>query len=395
MDRVSNVVPLRAHAKLSASGSKKWLTCTRSAKLEEQFPDEQSAFAAEGTFAHELFEAYLRLHLDVTDENGYACEALIQDEQWSAEMAEHVDAAVEAAIERIDEAREQCRDALVLIEQRLDFSRWVPEGFGTGDLVIVSDDVLEVMDLKYGKGIPVDARDNSQMRLYALGALSQFGHLYDIKRVRTTILQPRLDNYSSEELTVEELLQWGDDYVRPRAKLAWDGEGEFVPGEHCTSGFCKARYQCPARAEAALEVARSDFALQPPELLTNEQLLAVLDKADMAAKWLSDVQAYALRQAEAGVEIPGWKLVEGRSNRKYADADAVAQKLLESGIDEAVIYERSLLGITAMEKALGKKKFAELVGDLVTKPAGKPTLTRVDDKRQAISSVASAAADFQ
>lgn len=392
---MSNVVPLRAHAKLSASGSKKWLTCTRSAKLEELFPDEQSAFAAEGTFAHELFEAYLRLHLDVTDENGYACEALIQDKQWSMEMAEHVDAAVEAAIERIDEAREQCRDALVLIEQRLDFSRWVPEGFGTGDLVIVSDDVLEVMDLKYGKGIPVDARDNSQMRLYALGALSQFGHLYDIKRVRTTILQPRLDNYSSEELTVEELLQWGDDYVRPRAKLAWDGEGEFVPGEHCTSGFCKARFQCPARAEAALEVARSDFALQPPELLTNEQLLAVLDKADMAAKWLSDVQAYALRQAEAGVEIPGWKLVEGRSNRKYADADAVAQKLLESGIDEAVIYERSLLGITAMEKALGKKKFAELVGDLVTKPAGKPTLTRVDDKRQAISSVASAAADFQ
>lgn len=391
---MTKVIPIRAHAKLSASGSKKWLTCTRSASLEDQFPDEQSAFAAEGTFAHEIFEAYVRLHLDSTDDNGDICEGLMQDPRWSPDMGDHVDAAVNAAMERIDEARKRTKDALILVEQRLDFSPWVPEGFGTGDLVIVADDMLEVMDLKYGKGIPVEAEGNTQMMLYALGALNQHGHLYDIKRVRMTILQPRLDNYSSCEMLVEDLLEWAEKYVKPRAQLAWDGEGEFVAGDHCTSGFCKARYQCPARAEAALAVARQDFALKAPELLTQEQLLAVLAKADMAAKWLADVQAYALRQAEAGVEIPGYKLVEGRSNRKYADADAVAQKLLDAGVPEAVIYERSLLGITAMEKALGKKKFAELAGDLVTKPPGKPTLVPVDDKRQALSSVASAVADF-
>ncbi len=395
---MTSAVPIKLHAKLSASGSKKWLTCTRSAQLEDQFPDERSVFAEEGTFAHEVFELLIRKYLEgamLSPPYEHRLRQLQQNEHWSQDLFDHVDQAALAAFERIDEADARCPDPLVLVEQRLDFSPWVPEGFGTGDLVIVADDLLEVMDLKYGKGIPVDAEGNTQMMLYALGALNQHGHLYDIKRVRMTILQPRLDNFASAEMLVEDLLEWADKTVRPRARMAWDGEGEYVPGDHCTSGFCRARYQCPARAEAALAVARQDFALRPPELLTQEQLLAVLAKADMAAKWLADVQTYALKLAESGQEIPGYKLVEGRSNRKYSDADAVAQKLIDAGVPEAVIYERSLLGITAMEKTLGKKKFAELVGDLVTKPPGKPTLVPVEDKRQALSSVASAAEDFQ
>lgn len=394
---MADLIPIRAHAKLSASGSKKWLTCTRSAALEEQFPDEQSQYAAEGTFAHEVFELMLQGYLLRVDGRDFDKQMakLRKHQFWSQDLHDYVTEAAHVAVDAINEARERCKDPVILIEQRLDFSTHVPEGFGTGDLVIITDDLVEVMDLKYGKGVMVDVEGNTQMMLYGLGAYNELAHLYDIKRVRMTVLQPRLHNFGSCELLIEDLLDWAENYVKPRALLAWDGEGEFVAGDHCTDGFCRARFQCPARAEAALAVARSDFALKEPELLTQDQLLAVLEKADMAAKWLADVQAHALKQAEKGHPIPGWKLVEGRSNRKYADADAVAQKLLSAGVDEAVIYERSLLGITAMEKAIGKKKFVELLSDLVTKPQGKPTLVREDDKRPALSSVASAAEDFQ
>lgn len=392
------VIPIhaeRAHAKLSASGSKKWLTCTRSAALEDQFPDQQTVFAAEGTFAHEVFEHVLTAYI----KGGHADLSRFQKNQfWSEDLRDNVAAAVSRAIDAIEEARARCKDPVILVEKRLDFSTWVPEGFGTGDLVIVADDLVEVMDLKYGKGVLVECEGNTQMQLYGLGAYNELAHLYDIKRVRMTVLQPRLENWGTSEMLVEDLLDWAENYVAPRAALAWDGEGEFVPGDHCTSGFCRARFLCPARAEAALAVAKNDFALKAPELLTQDQLLGVLAKADVAIDWLNDVKSYALKQAEAGHQIPGWKLVEGRSNRKYKDADAVAAKLLASGVPEAVIYERSLLGITAMEKTIGKKKFAELLeGEepLVVKPQGKPTLVPVDDKRQALSSVASAAADFQ
>lgn len=387
----------RAHAKLSASGSKKWLTCTPSAHLEDQFPDEGSDFAAEGTFAHEIFELQLLNYLDRCTPQDFnrGMRQAQKHRFWSQALVDHVSAAVDRAVVAIEEARARCADPVILVEKRLDFSRWVPEGFGTGDLVIITDELVEVMDYKHGKGVLVEAQDNSQMRLYGLGAYNELAHLYDIQRVRMTVLQPRLDNFGSEELSTSELLGWAESYVVPRARMAWDGQGEFVPGEHCTSGFCRARFQCPARAAAAIEVARQDFALKDPELLTVEQLTAVLAKADMAIDWLNDVKAYALKQAEAGAQIPGFKLVEGRSNRKYANADEVATRLLEAGIPEAVIYERSLLGITAMEKAIGKKKFAELLDDLVVKPAGKPTLVPVDDKRPALSSVASATEDFQ
>jgi hypothetical protein len=292
--------------------------------------------------------------------------------------------AVSAVVERIKEAYTVCKDPKILVEQRLDFSPWVPEGFGTGDVVIVTDSLIEVMDLKYGKGIVVDAEDNSQMRLYGLGAYNEFSHLYDIKTCRMTILQPRLNNYPSEQLAMDKLLDWGRDVVKPLAKLAWEGKGEMRAGEHCTKGFCRARYQCPQRAKQAYELASASFALVEPELLSMEQIVKVLPKADMLIDWLNDVKSYALKKAEKGVEIPGYKLVEGRSNRKYSKPDDVAKRLIDSGINEALIYEKSLLGITAMEKVLGKKEFTRLLDDLIVKPEGKPTLVANSDKRAAI-----------
>lgn len=382
---------MTAHAKLSASGSKKWLACTPSVRMEEPFPDERSTYADEGTFAHAVFEQELLSFLGRSV--GHLPPELTEYD--SPELREHVMDALGVVIETLKSVYAICKDPQIMVEQRLDFSPWVPEGFGTGDVVIVGDGALHVMDLKYGKGVVVDAIDNSQMRLYALGAYNELNHLYDIKTVQMTVLQPRLHNYDFEVLSVEELLSWGKNYVAPRAKLAWKGEGPLVPGEHCSSGFCRARFSCAARAQSALAVAKQEFALRDPEHLTIEQIVAVLGKADEAIAWLNDVKAHALKQAERGEEIPGFKLVEGRSNRKYASPDEVASKLKEAGYADAVIYERSLLGITAMEKAIGKKRFAELLNDLVVKPAGKPTLVPVDDKRPALCSVASAAADFQ
>ena len=388
----------RAHAKLSASGSEKWMTCTPSAHLEDQFPDEGSEFAREGTFAHAVFEQEMLTFL------GRPVKPLpIDGSQFdSQDLRDHVDAAVDRAMQAVHEAYKRCKDPVILVEQRLDFSRWVPEGFGTGDLVIITDGLVEILDLKFGKGIYVDARDNSQMRLYGLGAYNELAHLYDITDVRMTVLQPRLNNYSSEELTIKELLCWADDEVVPKAALAWTGEGDFVAGDHCISCFCKARYLCPARADQALAVAKFEFGdgykgdvIPTPDTLTMDRIAELLPKADLVISWFTDLKDYALEQATKNNNIaPGFKLVEGRSNRKYSNQDDVAAKLKAAGIEEAVMYERSLLGITAMEKAIGKKVFTEVLGDLIVKPEGKPTLVSVSDKRPALTSAATAAEDF-
>lgn len=375
----------RAHAKLSASGSKKWITCTPSAHLEDQFADEDTEYSAEGTFAHDVFAYRMEVILEQRVADTAVEEEFRANKYWSKELSDYVQDTVNFAMERVDAARARCKDPVILVEQRLNFSKWVPEGFGTGDLVIITDGLTEILDLKYGKGIAVSGIENTQMRLYGLGGYYELHHLYDITHIRTTVMQPRLDNWGSEELTVEELLTWADEVVVPAAKLAWNGQGAFVAGAHCSDGFCKARFNCKARMEQSMEIARREFSLVIPELLTTEQLAAVLEKADVAIKWLNDVKEFALKEAERGVAIPGHKLVEGRSNRKYVDQDLVAQKLISSGIDEAVIYERSLLGITAMEKALGKKQFAALLADLVDKPQGKPTLVPESDKRSAIN----------
>ena len=390
----------RAHAKLSASGSEKWMTCTPSAQLEDGFEDEGSVFASEGTFAHSVFELDLRFYLGKVDGKTYKAKRakLKIDKFFTQELQDYVYAAYSYAIGRIEDARARCKDPIILVEQRLDFSRWVPEGFGTGDLVIITDGIVEVLDLKYGKGIYVNAVNNSQMRLYGLGAYNELAHLYDFEVVSMIVLQPRLDNWSNETMTVQALLAWADNEVVPKAKLAWAGEGEYVAGDHCSSCFCRARYVCPARAEQSLAVAKIEFAdptPPAPATLSMGRIAQLLPKADLVIDWFNDLKTYSLEQATKHNNIvPGFKLVEGRSNRKYSNQDDVAAKLKAAGIAEAVMYERSLLGITAMEKAVGKKVFTEVLGDLIVKPEGKPTLVPVEDKRPALSSPATAVEDF-
>lgn len=385
---------MTVHAILSASGADRWLNCTPSARLEQQFPEEKSKYADEGSFAHKLAELHLEYHLGHIKKAVYekGLQIMKQDAFYSQEMEDYVQTYVDAAIEKINAARARTKDAVILLEQKIDFSPWVQEGFGTGDLIIIADKVLEIIDFKYGKGVPVSAEENSQMRLYGLGALNQFDMLYDIEKIAMTIIQPRLDNISTEELKADELLTWGDEYVKPRAELAFKGEGEFVTGDHCR--FCRAKATCRARTEANLELARYDF--QDPPLLSHDEIADILFKAEELKAWVADVQAYALDQAENhGVKFPGWKLVEGRSNRKYLDEEAAAKVLIGAGYEEDKIYVKSLLGITAMEKFVGKKKFAELLKDLVIKPPGKPTLVPESDKRPEIGSTASAVEDFK
>jgi len=384
----------RAHAILSASGSKRWLACPPSAQLEQRFPEETSEYADEGSFAHELAELYLSLYLEKITKRTFnqRLKKLTENPFYSQEMLDHVLVYVDFAVERINEARARTSDAVIMVEQRLDFSPWVPEGFGTGDTVIIADGVLDVIDLKYGKGVPVSAEDNSQMKLYGLGAVNLFELLYDIQAVRVTICQPRLDSISADEISVEELNWWADNVVRPLANLAIMGQGEYSAGDHCR--FCRARYTCRARAENNLELAKYDFGL--PELLSDAEIADILTKSEQLQKWAKDVYDFALDQAENhGKKWQGWKLVEGRSTRKYADEEKVAETLVWANYPVETIYTQSLLGITAMEKVIGKKKFGELLEDLIIKPPGKPTLVPESDKRPEISSAASAAEDFK
>ncbi|WP_029516968.1 DUF2800 domain-containing protein [Paenibacillus polymyxa] len=383
----------RAHAKLSASGSKRWLTCTPSAKLEQQFEEATSTFAEEGTAAHELAELHLTKYLTAMSpvQHKKALDKLKEGPYYSQEMEDYVHEYVTIVLERVAEARKRSRDAEILLEQRLDFSAWVPDGFGTGDVLIIADGVMEVIDLKYGKGVPVSAENNSQMRLYGLGALDTFGFLYDIQGVRMTIVQPRLDSVSTEEMYADELVAWGDMHVKPLADMAAAGEGEYAAGDHCK--FCRARFNCRVRAEANLELAKHEFT--DPALLSHEEIGSILKQADDLKAWATDVQGYALEQAEKhGAKFPGWKLVEGRSNRKYTDPAAIQDKMVSAGYDLDAIAPRSLLGLSAMEKLAGKKQFGVLADGLIIKPAGKPTLVQESDKRPELSSAASAVADF-
>lgn len=384
----------RAHAKLSASGSKRWLSCTPSAQLEEGFEDQTSDFAREGTAAHELSELFLQHY------NGEITKATMtrrlnkfkkENEFYSQEMEDYVQSYVDLVIERINQAQaESTGDVIVLLEQRLDFSEWVPEGFGTGDVLVISDNAIEVIDLKYGKGVPVSAVENTQMYLYALGAINQFGVLYEFDQVRMTIVQPRLDSISTYEMEADALLAWADETLAPKAQMAMNGEGEFSAGDHCR--FCKARYTCRARAEKNLEMAKYEF--QDPGLLSHEEIGAILKQADELQKWAKDVQGYALEQAENhGAKFPGWKLVSGRSNRKYTDEEAIKATLAIEYQPEDYL-KTTLLTLSNLEKAIGKKQVTSLIGDYIIKPPGKPTLVDESDKRPELNSVASAEADF-
>lgn len=360
-----------AHAVLSASASHRWLMCTPSARLERNFEDTTSPYAEEGTEAHALAEKTLTGFL----KNGKSQVKCPEN----VEMQEAVQRYVDVCIEKINGARQISKDSQIKVEQRLDFSNWVPEGFGTGDMVIISDEFLEIIDLKYGKGVPVSAINNSQMRLYALGMYDTYGYLYGAEEVRMTIVQPRLDSISTETITVKDLLAWGEE-VKEKAKIAFAGKGEFCAGAHCR--FCKARHTCRAHAEYELKNVKED--LQTAEL-EDFEISDILLRAKGIKTWLDGLEAYALGKALDGYEWPGMKLVEGRSNRKITDDEIAAYQLLNAGFGAEVIYKpKALRSITDLEKLCGKKMFGELMSGVIEKPPGKPTRVSADDKRQAI-----------
>ena len=366
------------HALLSASSSHRWIACPPSARLEENFENKDSIFAAEGTVAHALAEYKLKKYLGIKSQKP-------KSEFDEKELEYYTDIYFDYGCELIAEAKARSKDPIILVEKKLDFSNCVPKGFGTGDLVIVADKILDIMDLKYGKGVEVSAVNNPQMMLYAIGALNLFDSLYDIEKVRMTICQPRLDNISTFEITVDDLIKWAEDVVKPKADLAIKGEGEFCAGEHCR--FCRAKFNCRARAEENMKMAQYDFRKGP--LLTDDEITEILSGIDELQKWANDIQAYALDKAvNENKKWDGFKLVEGRSSRKYSDEEAVSKTLIDAGFEEEDIYSKNLLGITAMEKAMGKKKFKELLKDLVYKTQGKLTLVAQSDKRPEIKSTA-------
>lgn len=378
------------HARLSASSAFRWINCPGSVALSDQCPTPaSSSYADEGTLAHAIGELKLRYVNDEISKRqlNAKMKPLLQNEYYCGEMEEATSYYADAVIEALEAAGE---DAELMIEQQFSLDRWVPEGFGTSDAVVIGGGVIQVIDLKYGKGIKVDARNNPQLRLYGLGAANLFDSLYDFDTVRMTIIQPRLDHISTEELPLSELLAWAEDDVKPRAQMAMDGTDYTAVGDWCR--FCPAKAVCRKRAEYNLSIAKDDF--RNPPLLSDEEIGDVLRRADELQHWVKDVGDYALEQALAGKQYDGWKLVEGRSVRKYADDLKVAEALKAAGYDEAMLYERKLYGISAMEKIVGKKRLTETLGDLIIKPAGKPVLVPESDKREAINTAEAAKADF-
>lgn len=368
------------HALLSASGAHRWLECTPSAQLELQFPQSTSEYAEEGTAAHELCELTARYWLGEISEAEYKNQRdeLAKGKYYNAEMQECANDYAKFVAEKTAAARETCEDAFTALEVRVDFSKYVKDGFGTGDCIIVSDNVLEIIDFKYGKGVRVEAAGNPQMKLYTLGAYLEYNTLFDIDSVRMTIFQPRLSGVqSSDEITVKELLEWAEKYVKPRAKLAYKGEGEFAPSEEVCK-FCRAKAQCKARADKNLKL----FDEAPDILLlTPEDAGKILEQAGDIQSWLADLESLVSSTLLAGQPVEGWKMVEGRSNRRFADELKVVAAMKSAGYDESLLYERKLITLTQMEKDFGKKAVAETLGELIVKPQGKPTLAPAKDKR--------------
>lgn len=366
-------MPPKGHAILSASSSDRWLHCPPSARLCESYDDKGSNYAAEGTDAHALceFRLHQALGMEATDPT--------ENLKWfNEEMSDCATGYASYVLEQVETAKQTCTDPVVLIEQRVDFSRWVESGFGTADCIIISDGTLQIIDYKHGLGVLVSAEENPQMQCYALGALELFDGIYDINSVRMTIYQPRRDNVSTYEISKDELYRWADEVLKPTADLAFAGDGNFLCGEWC--GFCKAKHECRARADANMELARYDFKLPP--LLTDEEVEEILVRADDLVTWAADIKEYALQQAISGKKWNGWKLVEGRSNRRYTNETVVAGVVTDAGFDP---YEHKVLGVTAMQKLLGKCRFDELLATYIEKPQGKPTLVPESDKRPAMN----------
>ena len=359
------------HATLSASSSHRWLNCPPSVRICENYADVTTDYALEGTDAHALCEYQLKQSL------GIPAEDPIENLTWyNAEMEGCAAGYAAYVMELLEDAKQISTDPIVMIEQRVDFSRWVKDGFGTADCIIIADGVLNIVDYKHGKGVEVSAEKNPQMMLYALGALEIFDGIYDIESVRMTIYQPRLSNISVSEMSKDALLEWADTELTQKAQLAYEGKGDFHSGEWCR--FCKAKAECRERAKANLELAKYEFA-EPP-LLGDAEIADILGKLDGLTSWAADVKEYALQQAVNGKKWSGWKLVEGRSNRKYRSDTDVADVVAHAGFDP---YEHKVRGITAMQMLLGRSRFEELLSPYIEKPQGKPTLVPESDKRPA------------
>ncbi|MCY9733129.1 DUF2800 domain-containing protein [Paenibacillus alvei] len=380
----------RAHSLLGASGADRWINCPPSARLSESIPDRRSEYADEGTAAHELSELKLKRSIFPCNSKVRAeLEAARQhftdtNEYYNAEMENAVQRYVEIVEERFMEAKARTSDAAVMLEERLDFTEWVPEGYGTGDVVLIADGVLEIIDLKYGKGVPVSAIGNPQLRLYGLGAWSAYNWMFDIREVRMTIVQPRLDSVSTDTVPIDVLLQWAETVVKPAAALAFAGEGEFTAGSHCR--WCKVKGNCRARADENMKALVHEF--KDPALLSLEEIGVTLVVAEQLSTWAKDVQEYAFEQAKGGKRIPQWKLVEGRSNRTIKDKDGAMWILKANHVEESkYLKPQELYGIGELEKRIGKKEVTNLLGELIIKPSGKPVLVPETDPRSELNSL--------
>ena len=379
----------KSHALLSASSSHRWLKCTPCVRLEEKFPEKTSSYAEEGTLAHEIAEFKVRSYfLEAMPKATYTrrLNKLKKEEHFDKEMLVHTDTYLEFIK---GEAMQTNSKPFIAVEQTVDYSKYAPEGFGTADCILISGDTLQVIDFKYGKGVPVSAEENPQMKLYALGALELFGVFYDIKKIKLSIVKPRIDNISNYELTKQNLVDWGENVVKPQAEKAFMGVGEYVQGEHCR--FCRAKGACEFRATENMKVVEE--IKNTTGVLSHEQTGEMLTKTEGVEQWIKDLKEHALNELLNGEQIPGWKAVEGRSNRKIADVDKAFEILEENGYEEALLYERKPLTLTALEKTLGKKEVALAIGDYIEKPKGAPTLAKETDKREPFKT--SAADEFK
>jgi hypothetical protein len=378
----------RAHALLSASASERWLHCTPSARLEDTLPEKTSDYAEEGRLAHKIGE--LKLRKAFTEPMGPRAftnrlKKFKEDPLYQEEMLKHTDIYLDY-VNSIVHGFEAL--PYVAVEKKLDYSTYAEDGFGTGDCIIIGGSTLHVIDFKYGKGIPVSALDNSQMKLYALGAYIEYSFLYPIDTIKIAIVQPRLDNISENKFSIDALLAWGE-AIKVLAQKAFAGEGEFVPGEYCK--FCRAKALCRVRSE--FNTSLEEYKFMKPPLITNEEVGQILQKAQNLVAWANALEEYALAECLQGNEIPGWKAVQGRSKRGFTDIDAAFKVLTTNGIEEIMLYNKEPLSLAKVEELLGKARFKELLSQYVNSPPGKPTLALISDKREAITRT-SAAEDF-
>lgn len=368
------------HAKLSPSAASRWLECTMAPTVEANFPETYSTYAAEGTFAHLMAELETAYALSMITEAQYNVRKArgMKNEFYNEELQDHALEYAAYVKEKVADLADQA--AHVELEAKLDLTQWIPEGYGTADCIIMADDVLHVIDFKYGKGVKVEAEGNRQMMIYALGALAYMQTVYDVEKVIMVIIQPRLGGVSEAEIAASDLLSWGEEFLAPTAQIAFEGTGEYCPGEN-TCKFCRAAGSCKARADYFVSL--FDEA-STSGLLTPEQTAVYLARAQGMTDWLKAMEDTVFSALMSGKSIEGFKLVEGRSVRKYTDEEEIAKRLKAKKYKAADIFEKKLLGISKMEKLVGKKKLAEIIGDLIVKPKGAPTLAPENDKRPAI-----------